>query len=85
MDRTELNELLDLIQSQGHYIAEEDYELSTYAIGAPVLNHTGEVVAALSLAIPQSRYTPELKVRKLSLVIDAAQRLSQKLGYRSEP
>jgi DNA-binding IclR family transcriptional regulator len=83
MDRAELEKVLAQIQSQEYCIAEEDYELSTYAIGAPIRDHTGEVVAALSLAIPQSRYSPELKVRKLSLVIEATRRLNQKLGYRS--
>jgi IclR family KDG regulon transcriptional repressor len=84
LDRAELEEVLDQIQAQGYCIAEEDYELATFAIGAPVLDHIGEVTAALSLAIPQSRYTNESKGTKLSLLIDSVNRLSQKLGYRGE-
>ena len=84
MDRADLEGELDQIHSQGYCIAEEDYELGTYALGAPVREHTGEVVAALSLAIPQSRYTDEQKRMKLNLVIDCVQRISHKLGYRTE-
>lgn len=84
LDRSDLEGELSQIQSQGYCIAEEDYELGTYAIGAPVRDHIGEVVAALSLAIPQSRYADEQKQMKLNLVIDCVSRISHKLGYRIE-
>jgi IclR family KDG regulon transcriptional repressor len=84
LDRSELEEVLDQIQSQGYYVAEEDYELSTFAIGAPIRDHTGQVVAAVSVAIPQGRYNQELKQEKLKLVLSVALRLSEKLGYRDE-
>ena len=62
----------------------EFYELSTFAIGAPIRDHTGQVVAAVSVAIPQGRYNQELKQEKLKLVLSVALRLSEKLGYRGE-
>lgn len=82
MDRSELEEILEQIQAKGYSIAEEDYELNTYAIGAPIRDHTGEVIAAISVAIPQSRYSNELKATKLDLVVDIVGQLNQKLGYR---
>jgi len=83
-DRIELEKALEQIQAQNYSVAEGDYDLSAYAIGAPLRDHTGRVVAAISVAIPQGRYTQELKQEKLRLVLNIALRLSEKLGYRDE-
>ncbi len=83
-DRIELEKALEQIQAQNYCIAEGDYDLSAFAIGAPVRDHTGQIVAAISVAIPEGRYNQELKQEKLKLVLDVALRLSEKLGYRGE-
>ena len=83
-DRIELEKALEQIQAQNYSVAEGDYDLSAYAIGAPLRDHTGQVVAAISVVIPQGRYNQELKHEKLKLVLDVALRLSEKLGYRGD-
>jgi IclR family KDG regulon transcriptional repressor len=82
--RAELEGILAQIRTQGYCVAEEDYELNTFAIGAPICNHTGEVIAAMSIAIPQSRYNHDLQMTKLRLVLDIVAQLNKKLGYRGE-
>jgi DNA-binding IclR family transcriptional regulator len=52
--------------------------------GAPVFDHTGAVCAAISIAGPASRVTPERFPELGTLVRDTAQRISARIGYAAE-
>lgn len=73
---TELTRVL----KQGYATAIGELEVGYVAIGAPVRNHLGRVVAAVCLGGPSTRFTeariPSLAVR----VRAAADRISRKLG-----
>ena len=55
------------------------------ALGAPVRNHEGRVVAAISLGGPSTRFTQSRVPRLARLVKEAADRASQRLGYIPRP
>jgi IclR family KDG regulon transcriptional repressor len=53
-------------------------------VAAPVYDHTGGMVAAMSISVPTIRWTPELQERWGRLVGDGAAALSTQLGHRLE-
>jgi DNA-binding IclR family transcriptional regulator len=79
--RDELRETLAAIWARGYSIDEQDFELGVYAVGAPVFDHSGQVVAGLSITTPQQRHSPERQQELIRLVVAAAQRISARLGY----
>jgi DNA-binding IclR family transcriptional regulator len=70
------------VREQGHAIDDEEFEEGLKCIGAPIRDHTGNVVAALSIAGPAVRLRPERMPGLIESVMDAAGRLSTALGYR---
>lgn len=79
-DPERLCEELDRIRSQGFAVDEEEYEEGLRCIGAPILGHTGQVVAAIGIGGPVTRVTPQ-RVHELSeLVMNAAGSLSRRMG-----
>jgi DNA-binding IclR family transcriptional regulator len=78
--RRELNQ----IREQGYAMAIEELVVGLVAIGAPVRNHTGEVIAALSVGGPSIRLTKARWGEVIRLVKEAAGRVSEKLGYREK-
>jgi len=50
-------------------------------IAAPIRDHTGAVVASCGVAIPAFRMNAELIERFIPLVVDAANTISNLLGY----
>lgn len=53
------------------------------ACAAPVFDMHGKVVAAVSVSLPVSRFTPEIENSLGHIIIGAASNLSQKLGFIS--
>lgn len=78
----DLEKRLEQIRSQGYCLTEDDYEVGVYAVGAPVRDDEGNVVAGISLITPQVRFTKDCQLRNVRLVVEAADELSMQLGYR---
>lgn len=76
---------LDRIRKEGYALDEEDFERGVYAIGAPVRDSTGRVIAGITITTPETRYSPTRRQELIALVIGAAQKLSQRLGYQVDP
>jgi DNA-binding IclR family transcriptional regulator len=74
-------ELAD-IRAQGYATAVEELEVGFSAIAAPVRNHDGQVMAALSLNAPSARFTSERLQEIAPLLLEAAARVSAQLGYK---
>jgi DNA-binding IclR family transcriptional regulator len=70
------------IRERGYATAIEELEVGFSAIAAPVCNHDGQVIAALSLNGPSPRLTPERLAEVAPLVMAAAVRVSSRLGYK---
>lgn len=73
---------LAVVRRRGYSIADESLEVGLVAIAAPVYNHDGAVVAAVSIAGPKVRVTPECLPAVAARVVRAAERVSAALGYR---
>ena len=83
--RIALDAELDRVAEQGHASVVGELEPEFVAVGAPVWNHLGQVVAAISLGGPASRLRGDTRQRGLRLVVQAAARVSERLGYLVPP
>ena len=73
------------MRAQGYAVDNEEYDDGLRCIGAPIADHTGEVVAALGIGGPVTRVTPGRVETLAQLVMAAARGLSRRLGaHRSE-
>ncbi|MGI9538738.1 MAG: IclR family transcriptional regulator [Miltoncostaeaceae bacterium] len=76
----DLEEELDRIREQGYAVDNEEYDEGLRCVGAPILDHSGRVVAAIGIGGPVTRVTPE-RIEPLAAVLrDAADGLSRRLG-----
>jgi DNA-binding IclR family transcriptional regulator len=79
----ELKANLCQIAAQGYAIDDQEREDGVRCVAAPVRDHTGQVVAAVSIAAPSMRVTKE-RVPELTIqVMRAAAEISSELGHRS--
>jgi DNA-binding IclR family transcriptional regulator len=73
---------LELIRQRGYATSYEELEAHLNAVGAPVFDHTGQAVAAVSISGPAARL-PRAREREIAaLVINATRAISRELGYR---
>ncbi|HEY4491912.1 MAG TPA: IclR family transcriptional regulator [Acidobacteriota bacterium] len=73
---------LGQVRKRGYAIADEALELGFIAIGAPLWNHDGEAVGAISVGGPTIRLTSRKIPEIGQQVRRSAERISAKLGYR---
>lgn len=83
-DPVKLKENLKEIRKKGYGIAFEERILGAASIGAPIWNYTGKAVASLSISGPSARFTKQKIPIFISLVIEAAKKISILLGYRKK-
>jgi DNA-binding IclR family transcriptional regulator len=74
------------IRERGYGLDLEEREKGVCCIAAPVRNHTGDVVAAISVAGPSQRLPPELAGSDIAAaVVAAANAISIDLGFIERP
>jgi DNA-binding IclR family transcriptional regulator len=56
--------------------------LDTAAASAPLRNHTGDIVAAITISRPEERFTRALQQACVERVTSAAKTLSHAPGYK---
>ena len=54
-------------------------------VAAAIRDHSGAVVAAMSVSAPIIRWTPQAHVEWAELVREGAATLSARMGYRARP
>jgi DNA-binding IclR family transcriptional regulator len=74
---------LRLIRERGYAVDNEEREEGLRCIGAPVWDHSGHVVAAVSIAGPAFRIPQERVPALAASVMHTAASLSAALGYRA--
>jgi DNA-binding IclR family transcriptional regulator len=79
-DPAALRQELADIRRQGYATAIEELEPDFSAIGAPIFNYDGQVVAAISINGPSARLTPERLLELAPLIVAAGGRISAQLG-----
>lgn len=85
VNRADLLEELAAIRSRGAAFDNEEHEKSVRCVAAPVFDGQGQVIAAISIAGPAFRMTPERQKDLEPHVVAAAQRISRRLGYHAGP
>ena len=78
-----LREELRLVRSRGYAIDDEETESGLRSVAAPIRNHAGEVVAAISIAGPVQRVSKKVLQSYIPEVSAAAAGISQRLGYHA--
>lgn len=78
----ELRRELEKIRDRGFAIDNVENEAGIRCVGAPILGHDGNAVAALSLAGPETRLTLDVAVNLGENLLDVAQRISAQMGYQ---
>ncbi len=70
------------IRRNGYAIDDEEGEIGVRCIGAPVFNHLGQPVAAVSISGPAFRTPVEKLVGWSQILLDHVAEISQRLGYQ---
>ncbi len=81
---TDVSQLIaDLAQvrARGYAIDDEETEIGLRAIAAPIRDHNGDVVAAISIAGPIQRMTKKVVLAHAPKVVAAAEAISARLGH----
>ena len=82
---SDLKANLRQIVAQGYAIDDQEREEGVRCVAAPVRDHSGRVIAAISIAGPTMRVTKERVTELAAHVIRAANEISAKLGYAIAP
>lgn len=77
---TALDRELARVHKQGYATAIEEIELGFAAVGAPIRNHEGRVVAAISVGGARVRFTRVRLTKLTARVRTAAEEISRRLG-----
>lgn len=79
-DPARLREELARVRRQGYHVALEDLDEGAFSIAAPIRDHRGDVIAAISVAGPVARLDDATRERHLRLARTAADDVSRRLG-----
>lgn len=79
-----LQEELKRVCGQGYAVAQEELEVGLSAVAAPIWNHDGEVVAAVSVSGPSFRLSSEKITELAGLTMRTTNEISHQLGYAGE-
>jgi len=82
-DFARLEAELAAVRAQGYAIDREERRADVICIAAPIRDRAGEVVAAISVSGSKTRMTEAFRRRILPRVIEAAARVSFRLGYQA--
>jgi DNA-binding IclR family transcriptional regulator len=69
------------VRRNGFLTARAEITRESFSSSAPIRSYSGEIAAALTITFPLSRLTDELRDTSIGVVIEGAQRISERLGY----
>ena len=72
------------VREQGFAVDDEECSIGLRCVGAPIRDHRGAVVAALSVVAPCHRLTPAALPSTIAMVRGAARDISQRFGWPVE-
>ncbi|MBO8170451.1 MAG: IclR family transcriptional regulator [Bacillaceae bacterium] len=81
-DREQLMAELDQVKQQGFALDLEENEPGITCIGAPIFDHQGRVVAAVSVSGASMRMTEDNMDKIREKLLDIAGKISSRLGYK---
>ena len=65
---------------RGYAISQGGFEAGVSTVAAPVFDERGFVTAAVSVTVPASQIAPQQQARLVALVVQAANKLSRRIG-----
>ncbi|MCC6887799.1 MAG: IclR family transcriptional regulator [Hyphomicrobiales bacterium] len=71
------------VRRAGYAVAFREITSDTAAVSAPVWDHTGDVVAAMTISCPEDRFSSKLKQACIREITHAAESVSRALGYKA--
>ena len=77
-----MREELDRIRARGYALDDGEMDADVHCVAAPIFDHTGAPLAAISVSGPVSRFTYERMARLAPDLLSATADMSAKLGYR---
>jgi DNA-binding IclR family transcriptional regulator len=80
-DPDQLRQELAQIREQGYAVAREELEDGLNAVAAPIYDHTGQAVAAATIAGPAYRVPPDIFSHLAGQLVEVTDRVSRQLGY----
>jgi IclR family transcriptional regulator, KDG regulon repressor len=80
-DPAVLKEELASVRARGYAVDDEEIEVGLRCVAAPIRDHSGHVVAAISVAAPVQRMTKKNIQSTIPGVVAAAEAISRRLGY----
>lgn len=83
-DRVRLDRELDAVRRQGYAVVQEELEKGLNALAAPIHDHRGRVVAAVSISGPAYRVTPEMFDPLAGRLLETTEAVSREMGYVPE-
>lgn len=78
---SQLEEELSRIRQQGFAVDNEEQEIGARCVAAPIADHRHRIVAALGISAPTARLSLERAQDVGPVIIQAARRVSERLGY----
>jgi len=81
-DRTAFLAALATVRAQGYAVGVDQTTVGISGIAAPIFDHEGRVVAALSVSGPSNRWTLERMLGFAEVIYQAGLDISRELGYR---
>lgn len=79
-DVDSLRHQIDLVRTKGYALDDEEFEQGVRCVAAPIYNHGGETVAALSVSAPAFRLDGQRLDQLINETCQAANSISQQLG-----
>lgn len=81
-NRKALLEQLDEIRNVGYALDDEEHNIGLKCIAAPVFDYNGQAKYAISVSGPTVRMTDEKVQETIDIVLNIANEISNKLGYK---
>jgi DNA-binding IclR family transcriptional regulator len=82
--RAKLMDELKKVRRQGYAFDFRESEQGVECIAAPIRDHLGNVIAALSISGPQRKISTPNETHFVSQVVEGAALISSKMGYRGD-
>jgi len=83
-DKMELEQELDKVREQGFALDREENEKDVRCVAAPIRNHQGEAIAAISISSPIFRLDKNVQNSLKEALIETSKKISMRLGYNSK-
>lgn len=81
MEKSKLLAAIKAARRDGYAVVEGEVTPDTSAIAAPIRNHAGDIVATMTISMPEDRLSPQTRKRCIREVMKGAGEISLALGF----